>query len=152
MFFEGEYQVLSDAVIYLAVATAVQCAREGTHTTEPRLRFDSNPFVGSVIDPQMFSRFSDGILQGALLRCLHRSELDFSQSAVLSRQARELFVAVIRNATNVVGEAALEFMAALATGRVSLSPQDDHIVRERIRSAGPNIAQVWDMFTTRTSI
>ena len=152
VFFEGEYQALSDAVIYMAVATAVQRARESTDAIEPRLRFDSNPFVGSVIDPQMFSRFSDGILQGALLRCLHPAELDFSRSAVLSRRARELFVAVIRNATNVVGEAALEFMAALAAGKISLNQQDEEIVKQSIKSAGSNVVQMWDMFTRRTPI
>ena len=152
VFFEGEYRGLSDEVVYLAVATAIQRAREGAATTDPQSRFDSNPFVGSVIDPQMFSRFSDGILQGALLRCLHPSELDFSQSVALSRQVRELFVTVIRNARNVVGEAALEFMAALAADKISLREQDHEILRKSIENAGPELAQVWKMFTIQSSI
>ena len=150
VFFEAEYQELSDEVVYLAVATAVQSVREGTATNDPRLRFDSNPFVGSVIDPQMFSRFSDGILQGALLRCLHPAELDFSGSTVLSRRARELFVAVIRNATNVVGEAVLEFLAALAAGKVSLNTEDYKLVEQSVEDAG--LSQVWELFKTGPAI
>ena len=46
VFFAGEYESLSDEVVYLAVATAVQRAREGATTADPRLRFDSNPFRG----------------------------------------------------------------------------------------------------------
>ena len=150
VFFEGEYENLSDETIYLAVAIAVQRMREGGHG-EPRL-FDSNPFVGSVIDPQMFSRFSDGILQAALLRCLNPSELDFSRSAVMSRQMRELFVTVIRNSTNVVGEAALEFMAALAARKISLTPADHEIVCKSIKTGNADLAQVWETFTEETPI
>ena len=150
VFFEGEYENVSDEVVYLAVATAVQSAREGRGTSTPRLRFDSNPFVGSVIDPQMFSRFSDGILQGALLRCLQKEELDFSKSTVLSRQARELFVSAIRNAKNVVGEAALEFMAAFAIGKISFSKEDEKVVLQALEDGTddlPDLLEVWRMFT-----
>ena len=150
VFFDGKYGELSDEVVYLAVAAAVQRMREGGNG-EPRL-FDSNPFVGSVIDPQMFSRFSDGILQAALLRCLNPSELDFSRSTVMSRQVRDLFVTVIGNSKNVVGEAALEFIAALAARKVSLATRDDEIVRQSIVTGNSDLAQVWEIFTDETLI
>ncbi len=151
VFFEGEYDQLPDAVVYLAVATAVQRARESGGTGAPSLRFDPNPFVGSVIDPQMFSRYSDGILQAALLRCLYPSELDYSRSAVLSRHVRELVMAVLRNANNVVGEAALEFMAALSVGKISLREQDNDVVQTEIRK-NDKLALIWKAFTTQTPI
>jgi len=151
VFFEGQYGDLSDAVVYLAVTTAVQRVREGGGTGSRTPRFNPNPFVGSVLDPQMFSRYSDGILQAALLRCLYPSELDYSQSTVLSRYMRELVVAVLRNAANVVGEAALEFMAALAVGKVSLREDDRQIVQDGIE-CNAELELVWKAFTARPPI
>jgi len=151
VFFDGEYDDLSDAVIYLAVSTAVQRAREGGGAGGRSPRFDPNPFVGSVIEPQMFSRYSDGILQAALLRCLYPPELDYSRSTVLSRHVRELVITVLRNATNVVGEAALEFMAALAVGKISLREEDDEIVRAEIQK-DKKLALIWEAFNTSTPI
>lgn len=151
VFFEGEYGELSDAVIYLAVATAVQRMREGGGPGARMQRFDSNPYVGSVIDPHMFSRYSDGILQASLLRCLHPSELDYSQSTVLSRHVRELVVTVLRNAANVVGEAALEFMAALAVNKISLTAPDIEIIHSQIERK-KELAPIWKAFNTRTPI
>ena len=158
VFFRGEYEQLSDEVVYLAVSTAVQAAREVgvAQSGAGRLvafrsevpRFDANPFVGTVIDPSMFSRFSDGILQAALLRCLHPGELDFSGSTVLSGQMRELLLAVLRNATNVVGEAVLEFMAALATDKVKLGEKDTETVVAAVEIDGA-LSRVWGLFKAR---
>lgn len=151
VFFDGEYDELSDDAIYLAVTTAVQRAREGGGSGGRIPRFDSNPFVGSVIDPHMFSRYSDGILQAALLRCLHPSELDYSQSTVLSRHVRGLLITVLRNAANVVGEAALEFMAALAVNKISLTARDISVIHGQIER-NAELAPIWKAFNTRTPI
>lgn len=148
VFFDGEYNCLTDEVVYLAVATAVQRAREAGDL-DPNLRFDSNPFVASVIDPQMFSRYSDGVLQAALLRSLHPSELDFSGSTLLSRQVREVLVAIISNAGNLVGEAALEFMAALAVEKIRISKEDRRIVINAIMNSNGDLARIWRLFNEK---
>ena len=95
----------------------------------------------------MFSQFSDGILQAALLRSLHPSELDFSGSTPLSRHVREVLVSVVSNAGNVVGEAALEFMAALAVDKIRIKNADKQIVVNTIMNIGGGLASIWDLFT-----
>lgn len=123
IFFETGYTNISHAVAYLAVACALQNAREGNNLTSKARQqnyFDTNPFVRSVIAPTMFSRYSDGILQAALLRALAPTELDYSQSIELSWQFFDIAQSVLMERHTVTGEAALEFLAAMATDKVTL--------------------------------
>ena len=129
---------ISQVAVYAVVSAAIQCAREPTPLSgiagSPDLRFDSNPFVRSVLDPSMFTRFSDGILQVSLLRAARRSELDYSASHDLSRQFTSTCSAILLNHDNPVGDAAIEFVFALATEKVLLRPKDLESLRETIES------------------
>ena len=82
----------------------------------------------------MFTRFSDGILQVSLLRAARRSELDYSASHDLSRQFTSTCSAILLNHDNPVGDAAIEFVFALATEKVLLRPKDLESLRETIES------------------
>ena len=127
---EANTDNLSQIVVYAMVAAAMQTAREpevlsGRNSAMPTLGFDNNPFVRSVLDPSMFTRFSDGIIQAALLRAAQRSELDYSASEDLSRQFASICRSVLVSCNHAVGDAALEFVHALATKKVLLQ-QEDH--------------------------
>ena len=111
---ESEEQTLSQDVVYLAVVLALQQAREEEISLPLEFKFDQNPFVKTVIDPKMFWRYNDGILQAALLRALSNSELDFSSSEEMSAEFRQITISVLNNAFNNAGEATLEFLAVVA--------------------------------------
>ena len=118
-------QGVSQVPVYAMVSAALQTAREPKGAgLEPTSGFDDNPFVRSVLDPSMFARYSDGILQASLLRAAQRSELDYSASDDLSQQFASTFASVIVNHANPVGDAALEFVYAFATDKVSLRKPD----------------------------
>ena len=115
----------SQIAVYAMVSAAFQAARETRSAhAQPSTGFDDNPFVRSVLDPSMFARYSDGILQAALLRGAQRSELDYSASSDLSQQFASICSSVILNNANSVGDAALEFVYALATDKVLLRNVD----------------------------
>ena len=151
VFFDSNYRVgdVSQQVVYLMVSSALQYAREGTNSAGKRLeadlRFDDNPFVSSVIDPRMFSRFSDGVLQAAFLRALSRHELDFTRNAELSSQFCDIICTLFDMVDTQVGEAALEFLAALWTKKISLVPHDHEMVVEKIMDSG-KLGIVWRLF------
>ena len=142
---------ISQVTVYGMVSAAIQCAREPTPLSKiggsPDLRFDNNPFVRSVLDPSMFTRFSDGILQASLLRATRRSELDYSGSHDLSRQFASTCRAVLRNHDNPVGDAAIEFVYALATEKILLRPKDFQFLQETIESI-PVLHACWQLFQT----
>ena len=151
VFFRSGYEVgdVSQEVVYVMVASALQYAREGTTGTgrelSSGLRFDDNPFVSSVIDPRMFSRFSDGVLQAAFLRALSCHELDYTRNAELSTQLCDIVCSVIDMIDTQVGEASLEFLAALHTNKISLIGSDMEVIHRQI-SGCEKARIVWEFF------
>lgn len=140
VFFDGlNPSCLTQITVYAMVSAALQKAREPAlsprQTSLPsELRFDDNPFVRSILDPSMFARFSDGILRSSLLRAARQSELDYSASDSLSRQFMTICESVLDNHENPAGDAALEFVYALATNKVLLRRADHLILCEKIAS------------------
>ena len=142
VFFPDEPEAgVSQIAVHAMVSAAIQAAREpdaeevsGGRSRRPR--FDDNPFVRSVLDPSMFARFNDGILQASLLRATQRSELDYSASDDLSREFASVCESILSNHRNDVGDAALEFVFALVTEKVSLRPPDSERLDKQIKSSG----------------
>ena len=141
---------VSQIAVYAMVSAALQRAREppelGTLGSEPALRFDNNPFIRSVLDPGMFARFNDGILQVSLLRAAHPSELDYSADVGLSHEFASTCLSVLRNYRNSVGDAAIEFLYAIATNKVSLREVDQMRI-SATTSVNPCLNGLWSIFT-----
>ena len=142
---------LSQEVVYFAVSLALQRAREEDNSLTPNLKFDGNPFVRTVIDPRMFWRFNDGILQAALLRALSKSELDFASNDEMSADFRKITISVLENASNFAGEAALEFLAAVARKKVNLRESDIDRIKNCARS-NEQLAGLWSLFSYESPI
>ncbi|MYG14710.1 MAG: hypothetical protein F4171_18235 [Gammaproteobacteria bacterium] len=136
---------VSQIAVYAMVSAAFQAAREPRSARiQPMTGFDDNPFVRSVLDPSMFARYSDGILQASLLRAAQRSELDYSASDYLSQQFASTCATIILNHENPVGDAALEFLYALATNKVSLRKVDRQRLDDDIAS-NPILRAFYDL-------
>ena len=136
---------VSQIAVYAMVSAALQAAREPQRAgVQPSAHFDGNPFVRSVLDPSMFARYSDGILQASLLRATQRSELDYSASDGLSHQFASTCTSVIVNHANPVGDAALEFLYAIATEKVSLRKIDRQRLESQI-SSDPILGTFFDL-------
>ena len=118
IFFDTEKaSCISQVAVHAMVSAALQRAREPVSPSGRPLRteftFDDNPFVRSVLDPGMFARFSDGVLQASLLHATHPWELDYSATQALSAQFRSACSSVFDSHTDPVGDAAFEFVNAL---------------------------------------
>ena len=116
---------VSQVAVYAMVASTLQRAREGisrkTQSDSSQLvHFDDNPFVRNVLDPSMFARFNDGILQASLLRSTQPSELDYSASIELSQEFASICTRIFECCEVNVGEAALEFIYAVKAKKVAL--------------------------------
>ena len=139
VFFETPTADVSQIAVHAMVSATMQAAREsggpsGLNSAPPKPGFDDNPFVRSVLDPSMFARFSDGILQASLLRTARRSELDYSASDDLSRQFASVCDSILVSHNHDVGDAAFEFVHALTTEKVSLRSADCKWLCQRISS------------------
>ena len=122
------YEHISQATIYAIVSAGLQRARDGKRADGKDLRenlcFDGNPFVATVLDPGMFARFNDGIIQAAILRACAPDELNYASDEALSRHMRDILISAVNHCDSPTGEAVLEMLLALAVKRLRL--KDHH--------------------------
>ena len=78
----------------------------------------------TVLDPETFSRYNDGVIQAAFLRAARPVELNYQTTPAKSRLMLDLVVQMIRYRERQQGEALAEFLLAVASGRVRLVQQD----------------------------
>jgi len=133
VFFGGRFETeiqemkIASSVVYLAIASALQCARE---LKDVNNQLKSTGYESVVLAPECFLRFNDNILQACLLRACHSSELDYSASPHLSKLMQEFLTKVFDRHSHTYGDAALEFAAALAIGRLKLKKDDlDDVIK-----------------------
>ena len=126
--------------VIATVAVLLQKAREDSTLPENN-RLASATFQHVILDPENFTRFNDGILQAALLRCAYPSELDYRANYASSDFMKAVIVRALRRATEEAGEAVLEFLVALATNRLQLAPahRDEILTELRLNEIYPPI-------------
>ena len=87
--------------------------------------------VRRILSPRCFERFNDGVIQAAILRAAYPWELDYSIADDVSDEMHDVLRAVFRQRQTEVGEASMEFLLALATKQLRLSPSYlDALARE----------------------
>lgn len=77
-------------------------------------------FVKNVLDPFVFNRFNDGIIQASLLRASRNEELNYSCSKKISSDMLMLLRTFLKSVDEYQGEAILEFLYALSIGKLKL--------------------------------
>lgn len=118
----GGQKVLSQADVFV-IASAILHRYRGSHPTK-RLAYTS--YERNVIDPSVFDRFNDGIIQAAILRASRGRELCYRfATRALSREMLGFLLAELRGTTVGQGEALMEFLIALLTGRLQLLPEHE---------------------------
>lgn len=81
----------------------------------------ATPYHTTLISPANFDRYNDGLIQACLLRAAHPIEMDYRLDKVFSRQMTDVISSILTNWDNAQGEAVLEFLMALWTGRICLT-------------------------------
>lgn len=139
---------ISQAIIYLLVSAAIQRAREGIDAEEkyfpPGEYFTGNLFEPSVLNPNMFSRFNDGVIQASLLRACTPDELNYSGDQQLSLEMLEILRLAIEHPETATGEAILEMMLALSTKRLRLTDEHFKEAKDSLKSS-EKLAKIWNL-------
>ncbi len=81
-------------------------------------------FYRTLLSPDNFGRFNDAITQASLLRAARPSELDYTDNRVASADVSRLIRRILESATTARGEAAAEFLLAIAMKRLRLAKED----------------------------
>ena len=126
----------TQADILYTFASVIQNSREVVKEHGEIKNLKSTPYKQKVIAPNNFTRFNDSILQACLLRICSINELNYSSSKQLSKIMKSIILDVIKNHENTVGEAAMEFIMALAIGQLKLHNDEKNELLEDINGFG----------------
>jgi len=113
----------SQADVYYTMGAVLQ----GLRTAEPTAALKTlrtEWFYRTLLSPENFGRFNDAVIQASLLRAARPSELDFTDNRAASRDAARMIRRIVESARTPRGEAAAEFLIALATGHLRLAKED----------------------------
>jgi hypothetical protein len=98
------------------------------------------------LSPRNFDRFNDGIIQASFLRASQPIELDYSHFRKESGEMTEILRFILSNSANSAGEAAQEFVLALALGRMRLADNDaKELYRTFHDTGGPVLEALWNI-------
>lgn len=111
-------------------------------------------FVKNLLDPFIFNRFNDGIIQASILRAAKHEELNYSFSRKNSEDMLMLLKTFTKHRDEYQGEALLEFLYALSIGKLRLFKEhyplliDDltKIRNEKIRILSKNISVIYSKY------
>ena len=129
--FHKKTQDLTQADVFLVISSILHDLRDPSH--KDGLRQSMNSHV--LLDPGNFDRYNDGIVQAAILRSAQSSELAYVTHGAASRSIAGLLERMIRMHSEPEGEALPEFLLALATGRMSLAPNDLSQIIDRLKKS-----------------
>jgi hypothetical protein len=129
----------SQADVYFAVASVLH------HLRRPDGPLAPNALLHRVLSPHCFDRFNDGVIQASFLRAAWPIELDYSDSDQLSREMADVIRHVLGHIDTQAGEAAREFVLALALGQLRLRAADLDALRSKfsVDQRDPVIRAIW---------
>ncbi|OCS43686.1 hypothetical protein [Ralstonia pickettii] len=121
----------SGPAVFATISAILQRARDGQFSASEH-RLSTDAFQQVVLAPENFARYNDGIIQAAILRAAHPSELDYSREAACSGFMFDFLLKTFQQSAKRQGEAAAEFALALSTGRLKLRNEDLARLKELI--------------------
>ncbi|NPT60416.1 hypothetical protein [Paraburkholderia elongata] len=109
----------TQADLYVVVSLLLSQLRMSSNAGR---RLSYNAYERSIISPDNFDRFNDGVLQACLLRAARPKELSYGacDAALSERMLSVLLHSVPGEQISERSESLMEFLVALATGRLTL--------------------------------
>jgi hypothetical protein len=135
---------VSQGDIFAVVSNVLACARagEGNATLGKAPGRDASvpawrqtSLFQTLLCPSNFKDFNDAILRAALLRAATEQELNFVLNDLVSAEMLDLLVGALQAWQSGAGDALPEFLLALASGRMKLTPSDMVQLQEAVAAA-----------------
>ncbi len=115
------WDIASQADVYFTMAAILHGLRLRTDGEESLRQFEH---TSRVLAPANYARFSDGVIQAALLRAATPVELNYHMDERLSAQMCDILVQYAhRQEASEEGEGLVEFLLAVACERLTLVPK-----------------------------
>jgi len=129
-FWPREIAGCDQADVFVTIAAVLENLRTGAAAL-PEERLLNDTHTQSILGPEVFSRFNDGVIQASLLRAALPVEINYRASVEQSRAMAELIIQMAELQHRPQGEALAEFLLAFATDRLQLATrQSDRLIAE----------------------
>ena len=119
--FNYQEEDVNQSEVYFTISSIVNNLENREINTHPS--FKQTNYVRNLLSPRNFHRFNDGIIQASLLRAARNEELNYSCSKKISADMLMLLKTFLKSVDEYQGEAILEFLYALAIGKLRLSKE-----------------------------
>jgi hypothetical protein len=117
-------RAISQADTFAIIASLLHKYRQGV-TKQPKLVYKT--YERTVISPESFQRFSDGVIQAAFLRAAREGEIAYGNcDEIVSERMLAFLSGEVTAAGQGGGPALMEYLVALLVGRLTLHPK--HVV------------------------
>lgn len=120
--------------IFLTILWILQNARYNSKVQNAK-RLESGELQQVLLSPDLFSRFDDGVIQAAFLRAALPTELDYRAHEIYSLSMADIILRVAAGYGHERGEAAMEFVMALAINKIRLHKDVDARLRMKLVAA-----------------
>ncbi|PVW12001.1 hypothetical protein [Marixanthomonas spongiae] len=118
--FDNYVNQVTQSDIYFTFNNVINSLRN-SNNIEQSLKQTS--FVRNLLSPNNFNRFNDGIIQASILRSAYPEELSYSIDFNISLEMKNILETLIKYHQEEQGEALLEFLYAIAIGKLSLKKE-----------------------------
>lgn len=129
---DNDVTVATCTDIFLTILWILQNARESAKIADSK-RLESGELQQVLLSPEIFSRYDDGIIQGAFLRAALPAELDYSAHETHSTSMADIILRVVQGHGFERGDASMEFITALAIGKIRLHREVEEKLRSNIK-------------------
>ena len=127
----GDVRDASSTDIFLTILWILQNARYSSKVQNAK-RLESGELQQVLLSPELFSRFDDGVIQAAFLRAALPTELDYRAHEAYSLSMSDIILRVAAGYGYERGEAAMEFVMALAISKIRLHKEVDADLRKNL--------------------
>jgi len=131
----------SQADVFFTISSVLQQLRANAEINKPRA-LRSDWFQQTLLGPENFGRFNDGVIQSAILRAARPAELNYAGDREASAEARSVIRRILESSGGWRGEAAAEFLIAIGTGRLKLATDDLRQLLQPVPGAPPLITEL----------
>jgi hypothetical protein len=132
--FDYRDRQVSQADVFFVVSALLHRMRSDPTCSQ---RLDQTPYKRTILDPEVFRRYSDGILQAALLRASQQPELDYMLGENFSVAAAGVLNDLLLASDVPKREARTEFLLAICLETLKLLPREMKPLINRISQASP---------------
>jgi hypothetical protein len=121
--FEEYHDQASQADIYFTIAAIINQLR---HSKDGERKIIQEEHVRTVINPENFNRYDDGIIQASILRSAKPTELNYKFEISLSSTMTSILLKMVKNYKDeLTSEGLLEFLLALSIRKLKI--YDSHL-------------------------